>query len=141
MVMLRSAPLLLALAGCPALGPNNGGECIIDMDCEGDICARDHACHPASEVREVLVTWTIRGQPANEVTCGGAADLYIRFEASGDDSLGFAPVPCRIGQFTMDKLPKRFFAIELGVDGPGGRFAAEQNAIESDGVVDFDLKP
>ncbi|MBX3157445.1 MAG: hypothetical protein KF773_15830 [Deltaproteobacteria bacterium] len=140
---MRAAPLLvlcLASAGCPGVGPNDG-ECIIDMDCDGDVCARDHACHPADQVRAVKAQWTIRGQPASELACAGAADLYIRFKGSSDDALGYAPVPCRLGQFTMDKLPTRYFSVELGVEGRGGRHSAVTRAITSDGVVTFDLKP
>jgi hypothetical protein len=130
--------LVVALAGCPGLD-GSGGECLVDVDCAGDVCARDHSCLPASQVREVHTTWTIRGQAADDLTCAGHADLYIRFHAS-DDALGFSPVPCNLGQFGMDKLPKRYFSVELGVE-RGGRQSAVTRAIDTEGNVAIDLEP
>ena len=51
---------VLALPGCPSLG-SQGGECMMDRDCDDQVCARDGTCTDADEVREVTVTWTIRG--------------------------------------------------------------------------------
>jgi hypothetical protein len=139
--MRAALPLLmLSLAACPGLN-NGGSECAVDSDCGGDICARDHACHPASEVRGVLTQWTIRGQPANDISCAGAQSLYIRFESTSDDSLGFAPVPCNLGQFNIDKLPTRFGRVELGVDEGDVRHSAVTRAIDSEGRAQIDLSP
>jgi hypothetical protein len=133
--MRRAYPLLIGLlGGCPTSG--HSGECISDFDCDPQVCARDKACHDAADVRLVKAQWTINGATASTTTCNGF-DLYIRFNGtSPDDSLGFAPVPCFAGQFTMDKLPLRFDSVELGVDG-GTRDTA---AIASDGIAQLDLK-
>ncbi len=108
--------LLVTVAGCP--NPT-GGECEIDSDCaSSDVCARDHMCTDAASVRAVTATWTIRGAEANTVTCASHPDLYIQFIGNDfGDTLGFAPVPCRAGQFSVDKLPVRFKQVELGVEG------------------------
>jgi hypothetical protein len=127
--MRRAALLLLFLAGCPV----SGDECALDVDCEGgDVCARDHSCLPASEVRAVRASWTINGVPASAEVCG-EADLYIEFTADDrDDRVQFQPVPCFAGQFSVDKLPSRMDRVELGTLGGGDRdtatFDAEGNA-------------
>jgi hypothetical protein len=74
-------------------------------------------CAAPSTVRSVLTTWTIRGMDATDTTCASHPDLFIKF-IGGDfnDSFGYAPVPCNLGQFTMDKLPDRYSEVELGVD-------------------------
>lgn len=118
---MRVLPLLALLAGCPI----QGNECAVDPECEdGEVCARDHACAAASTVREVKAAWTINGGPASEAVCN-TRDLFIEFlGADQNDSLGFSPVPCFTGQFVVDKLPIRFTAVELGVDGGGDRDTA-----------------
>lgn len=134
---MRRLVLLLALAGCPA--PSGGGVCNIDEHCDpAEVCARTSECLPPSQVRLVRLTWTIRGQPANDTTCAQTPDLYVLFAASGlHDTLGYAPVPCRAGLFTVDKLPRRFVSAEIGVE---NRFS-EVEAIDADGNVAFDLYP
>jgi hypothetical protein len=136
---MRWALSLLLLAGCPQHGSN--GECTEDTECDGgEVCARDSACHPASEVRAVKATWTIKGQPASESTCATAPDFYIRFRTNNRmDSLGYSPVPCKNGQFTMDKLPTRFFKVELGIDNGNG-FGTLVQAIDSNGIAAFDMQ-
>jgi hypothetical protein len=120
----------------PPSGP--GQDC--NRTCFSDeVCARDHFCHAASEVHLVRSEWTIRGQPAAEASCAGAPELYIRYRAP-DDSIGYSPIPCRLGIFTIDKLPLSFDRIELGIDAPGGRYG-EVIAPIVEGVVRFDLSP
>lgn len=111
---MRGALLLILLAGCPMSGPNTG-ECRTDADCDGNVCARDELCYPASEVREVRTTWTIMGKPASPATCGPVEDLQIGFasEFAGEE-LSYAPVPCANGQWLMDKLPREYTTVELG---------------------------
>src|SRR5678816_392211 len=103
--MRRALLLLLFVTGCP-LTSNTGGECQVDRDCGDNICARDGICHAPSEIRAVRAEWTIRGQDANSTSCAGHADLYIAFQAAETgDHIGFSPVPCVIGQYSIDKLP------------------------------------
>jgi len=113
----------LALGGCPRPGgPGGGGECFVDEECAaGEVCARDELCWPEDQVRRVETRWTVRGMPASATTCAGHPDLHIRFDGNVADDLGFAPVPCEVGQFTVDRLPRPFTLVELSVDngGPG----------------------
>lgn len=135
--------VVLGIVTCAALaaacGPGGGDECMIDDDCRGDlVCARNTQCLPASEVRVVRVTWTVRGEPASAAACASAPELYVLFySAQVGDAFGFAPVPCEIGLFTIDKLPRRYVSVEIGED---GGFSMER-AIDANGEVMFDLAP
>ena len=124
-----------ALTGCPNPG---GGECNSDPECGGgDVCARDKMCAPASSVRPVTTTWTVNGAEANITSCGTKPDLFITFIGrDATDTIGFAPVPCRIGQFLVDKLPDRFREVELGVEGG----ASQVRPIGSTNTVAIDLR-
>ena len=125
------------LAGCSLSA--GGSECIVDRDCEGDVCARDGLCHPASEVRAVTVRWTVRGAAASADSCAGNPDLFLRFDGpDSNDRLGFSPVPCSIGQFSMDKLPSRYEKVELGIEGGGFK---KIGVINRDNAITFDVVP
>jgi hypothetical protein len=128
---------LVLLAGCP-LSNGTGSDCKNDGECSGgDVCARDGVCTVSSQVREATAMWTINGAPASVMSCGSHPDLYLSF--IGDDSsdtLGFSPVPCRIGQFLVDKLPTRFRQVELGVEG-GSR---DIKPINGSGIATLDLR-
>jgi hypothetical protein len=132
---ILAVTLLAALAGCP--NPT-GGECELDSECgSGDVCARDHMCTAAASVRAVMATWTIRGAPASTTSCGTHPDLYISF--IGDDfgdTLGFTPVPCKLGQFSVDKLPIRFKQVELGVEGG----TSDVRTLNAAGTAALDLR-
>lgn len=120
---LLAASALALLAGCPRGG--SGSECLDDRDCSsGDVCARDELCWPAAEVRAVRVTWTVGGAAATAAACQRHPDLYIRFNGGVADDLGFSPVPCEIGQFSIDKLPLPFTRVELGDDRRGGAWTS-----------------
>lgn len=127
---------VVALAGC--IGPSSSGECTVDTECEdGDVCARDKLCTAPANVRALTVTWTIRGAAADETSCAAHPDLFLHFLGRDfNDTIGFAPVPCRIGQFYIDKLPTRFREVELGVDGG----ASQTRAIGSGSSVAVDLR-
>jgi hypothetical protein len=133
--MVRALPLLvILLAGCPHTGT---GECQVDSQCgDGLVCARgDDLCVSATEVRLVKAKWTVNGAVADMTTCAGE-ELFIRFEGiDSTDTLGFSPVPCFAGQYTIDKLPLRFVSVELGIEN-GPRDLA---AIGSDGIAQLDL--
>jgi hypothetical protein len=110
--------LLVVLAiGCPA--PSRGSECQLDAECDdGEVCARDSVCTPASGVRSLTTTWTIRGAAADDTTCATHPEFFISFIGRDyGDQLGYAPVPCKLGRFFIDKLPRRFQAVQLGVEG------------------------
>ncbi|HEX5060744.1 MAG TPA: hypothetical protein VFV99_15350 [Kofleriaceae bacterium] len=133
--MLRFATLVLVLAGCPG----GGDECHVDSDCGHNlVCARNSDCLPASEVRSIRVTWTIRGMPANEMLCAKTPNFYLMFAGTSvNDTFGYEPVPCKAGLFSIDKLPLRFVSVELGVDGG----FSEVTAFDAQGNASFDLAP
>ena len=115
-------------------GPSTG-ECETDDDCAGNVCARDSLCYPSSEVREVMTTWTIQGRTASPVTCGPVTDLSIGFSGGSTEQLAYAPVPCEVGQWFMDRLPRSYTFVELGKENG----FPESKAIGA-GVVTFDLR-
>src|SRR5262249_32050475 len=81
----------------------------------GNVCARTGACLPASQVYAAHVTWTLQGMPAGQATCEAALDLEIGFyRDSGIADLGYAPVPCIEGKFSIDKLPTSDTHVRLG---------------------------
>ena len=135
---MRVALCWLGLTGCVVQGSGGGGDCTTDDQCNsGFVCARgDRLCVTPSEVREVTAHWTINGGPATTNSCDGR-DLFIDFQSDRpEDSLGFAPVPCFAGQFSVDALPLRFTTVELGVDGGGRRDFA---AFDGNGEAQLDL--
>jgi hypothetical protein len=88
------------------------------------VCARDGECLPASSVRFIHVNWTLHGQPAGGAICQSSPDLLIEFYSAGNtDQLGYAPVPCAEGKFTVDKLPTWYTRVELGRDSDVGTSA------------------
>jgi hypothetical protein len=109
--------LVLLLASCNLSGSGDdvSGDCTSDDACrDGQVCARSGGCYPASQIRSIQVTWTLDGQPASAETCSGSQDLEIDFHGSDGGSLGFAPVPCVAGKFSIDKLPVSFTSVRLG---------------------------
>jgi hypothetical protein len=129
LVMLAS----LALGGCAL----RNFECQVDTECDpNQVCARDHACVAPSTVRAVITRWTINGEEPDGARCGDR-QLYIQFRGEmRDDMLAFSPVACAPGQFSIDKLPARFTAVELGVEGSSERITA---SIGSDERTELDL--
>ena len=138
--MLRSALLVvsLTLTACPS-SPQTV-MCQTDTDCSGgDICARNGECDAPSDVRAVKVTWLIRAMPASAQTCANSPSFYVQFDGpTYEDTFAFEPVPCDQGQFNIDKLPKRFTQVEMGIDGQFNDIAAIDPATET---AAFDLFP
>ena len=133
--MRALAVAMLLCAGCPG----GGDVCTVDSDCGvGNVCTRNTECLPASETRSVRVTWTIRGMAANDMLCGPTPNFYLMFSGTQlNDTFGYSPVPCKAGLFTIDKLPRRFVSVEIGVE---GRFS-EVKAFDAQGTAAFDLAP
>jgi hypothetical protein len=121
--------LVMLLAGClqrttglpgdpgdPAKLPTR---CTDDSGCQsGEVCARTDVCLASSDVRAVHVNWTVDGMTASQDTCGSNENLDIQFSASGSGPhphLGYEPVPCLAGRFTIDKLPLTFNTAGLGI--------------------------
>jgi hypothetical protein len=69
----------------------------------------------ADAVRVAHVTWTVAGMDVAAGACAYAtsADLIVELKSdpavNAGDVLDFAPVPCTLGAFTIDKLPVRFW--------------------------------
>jgi|KBSSwiStaDraftv2_1062776.scaffolds.fasta_scaffold200325_3 hypothetical protein len=108
--------------------------CRSDSACApGELCARTGTCLPVSEIRAVHVIWTVRGAAADVAACSPAPDFEIDFRSSDSASrLGYAPVPCEQGKFTVDKLPTKFTTVRLshkGTTDTAGIDAATGNAV------------
>lgn len=111
--------LVACLGGCSLTG--SGSECNTDSQCGDDICARSGECLARSSVRGVTVKWTVNGVEAGASSCTAHPNLYLQFDgADYGDVLRFAPVPCSAGKFFVDKLPKRYVQVEIGVEGSAG---------------------
>lgn len=145
--------LLLLLAGCTSAcnlsrqtdidDVDEFGRCRSDTACDGDeVCARNGACYPEAQVRSITVTWTVGGSPADAVTCARAPDLRIGFDGPGRatfNHIEFAPVPCRAGRFSIDKLPIDFTTVHLGNQRAGDGQRAQLDAVTGATAIDLAL--
>jgi hypothetical protein len=112
--------LMACLAGC-SLTPGTGGECVNDSQCGDDVCTRGGECTARTNVRAVTVKWTVEGTSASAAACTAHPDLYLQFNGTDyGDTLRFEPVVCSQGSFFIDKLPRRYRQVELGVQGGTG---------------------
>jgi hypothetical protein len=113
--------VVVCLGGCSLA--SSGSECNVDSQCgDGDdVCARNGECLARSSVRGVTVNWTVSGVAAGASTCMAHPTLYLQFDSPDyGDSFRFAPVPCKVGRFFIDKLPRRYNQVEIGVEGGAG---------------------
>ncbi len=125
---------LIALVGC------GGGAtiCSTDGDCSGQVCARDEQCYPASQIRSVVINWTVSGAAPTATSCASIANLVLQFDTNDlSTSFEFEPVPCIEGKFTLDKLPTIYTQVDLGSEND----FAQSEPIGSDNTVSFDLIP
>ncbi|HEY4244309.1 MAG TPA: hypothetical protein VGM88_31060 [Kofleriaceae bacterium] len=115
------AVLLAAACGDPTGGDDGGGSnlppggfCESDSQCEsGTVCARDGECIAPEYTTSLTVYWQINSGPANATTCVDANLVLDFFGYDSFDSFGFEPVPCKEGQFFLDKIPTRYQTVEL----------------------------
>jgi hypothetical protein len=127
--------LMACLAGC-SLTSGTGGECVNDSQCGDDICTRGGECVARANVRAVTVKWTVEGTAASVTSCGTHPELYLQFNGTDyGDNLRFEPVVCSQGSFFIDKLPKRYQQVELGVQGGTGTLLS----IDAGAQASFDL--
>jgi hypothetical protein len=111
---------LLASAAC-SLTPSGHDECSSDSQCGDDVCARSGECLARPSLRTVAVKWTINGAPASTSACAAHPELYVQFDGTDyGDTLRFAPVACRDGVYIVDRLPKRYAQVEIGIEGGTG---------------------
>lgn len=116
--------LMACLAGC-SLTSGTGGECVNDSQCGDDVCTRGGECLARASVRSVRVEWKVDGASASVTTCDAHRDLYLQFNGTDyGDTLRFEPVACSQGVFSVDKLPKRYQVVELGIQGGTGTVLA-----------------
>ena len=108
------AAVLLAACGGDDTSLPPGGYCEQDSQCEsGTVCARDGECIAPEYVHALTVYWQINGGPANATTCVDPDLVLDFFGVDQFDSFGFEPVPCKEGQFYLDKIPIRYEAVEI----------------------------
>jgi hypothetical protein len=119
--------------------PTTGQACRSDNACSsGELCARTGTCLPVSQIRAVHVLWTIGGAQPDAASCTPAPDFDIGFRNSeGEGRLGYAPVPCELGKFTVDKLPTSFTLVRL--THKGKTETANVDAQTGDAVFDLTL--
>jgi hypothetical protein len=94
-----------------------GSGCHSDAECTGGtVCARAGGCTAPADIRAVHINWTVNGKPASTAACDTRQSLEIDFSTGSDSNahLGYAPVPCAEGKFTIDKLPMYFNFVQLG---------------------------
>lgn len=142
------ALVLATLAGCPMQGNDGGysyyppgggpeGGCKTDDDCaSGLACARDGSCLDSSQIHHISTAWTIRGQPASDATCAREPNLEIQFSDGVSVGIGYAPVPCNEGRFTVDKMPTYYTTVGLGDETSSNPMTLD---LDTDGNVTFDL--
>lgn len=103
------------------LNQDETGRCGDHPPCPDElVCTRfQHFCLPSQDVYTVHVRWTIRGLPPSAVTCAPAPDLSIGFKTSTelDYPYGAAPVPCRVGLFSVDHVNRTVNEVALGALG------------------------
>lgn len=119
-------------------GGTGGYGCQIDTDCgSGNVCARDGACMASTAVRIVHVNWTVNDAAASATSCTYAPDLAITFSDSTGYQFGFAPVPCKAGRYTVDKMPSHYTRVQLARSGDYNGGATGQ--FDATGNVTLDL--
>jgi hypothetical protein len=112
--MTRALAFVL-LAGCVHPSSAPPGECNGGAGCGSDrVCTRDNQCLPPDQVRAVHISWTVSGAPASATSCVAAPDLVLDLRSRSGPHLGFEPVPCAEGMFTVDRLPTEYDTVELG---------------------------
>jgi hypothetical protein len=112
--MTRALAFALVV-GCAGSSSAPPGECSGGSACGADhVCTRDGLCLPSDQVRAVHVNWTISGAAASATSCTAAPDLVLDLRRGEGPSLGFSPVPCAEGKFTVDRLPVDYDRVELG---------------------------
>ena len=120
-------------------GPIGQGPGCSDSACgSGMVCARNHTCLPADQIRTVHAVWTVRGMTPTIQSCAGVPPLLIAFGPSAGSGLrlSYAPVPCVEGMFTIDKLPVSYDRVELG---PENGNQLQHATVDATGTATLDL--
>jgi hypothetical protein len=128
-------------SGWGGSGGNTGYGCRSDAACgSGNVCARDGSCTTSANVRVVHANWTTRGVAPSEASCTSARNLDITFSGgvTASDHFGFSPVPCKLGKFTVDKLPMRYTTVTLAR--AGDYYGGDTATFDSSGNALLDLQ-
>jgi hypothetical protein len=124
-------------------GPGGGGGdsdygCHVDTDCgTGNVCARDGSCVLSTSVRTIHVNWTVNAVVASTTSCTNAPNLAVTFSDAQGYQFGFAPVPCKAGRYTIDKMPTHYTRVQLSRAGEYSGGAAGE--FDAAGDVTLDL--
>jgi hypothetical protein len=103
------------IVGCAGPSSEPPGDCNDGSACGTDrVCTRDHQCLPSDQVRAIHVSWTVSGALASATSCAAAPNLLLSLGSRHGPNLGFSPVPCAEGKFTVDRLPTDYDEVELG---------------------------
>ena len=107
--------MILAVTACAQdAQPDMSSEaCTTDANCSAGVCARTQECLPPAAVQKVQVLWTVGRRAPDASSCANGPDVWIEFDTELDqpatgDGVTFGPMPCVLGKFTVDKLPRRF---------------------------------
>lgn len=116
---MKAALAFLLLAGCvefepqPVPEPVPGTRCEIDAQCGAGVCARTGECTTYEDVRVAHLYWTIATKPVNATSCANGPDIVVELKTVPEVGQGevaeFGPVACTLGQFTIDKLPSKYW--------------------------------
>ncbi len=112
--------------------------CSADTQCfGGNVCARTGDCVAPEQIRAVHIGWTLMTQPASAATCTNAPNLVIKFiEGANGEWVGYSPVPCSEGKFTVDKMPMWFTRVTLKRQGDS---TSQSSSIDDMGGATLDL--
>ena len=95
------------------------------------------SCTTSTTVRVVHVNWTVNDATATVASCTHAPDLAITFADAQGYQFGFAPVPCKAGRYTIDKMPSHYTRVTLSRSGDYNGGANGQ--FDTTGNVSLDL--
>ena len=113
-----------------------GDPCAQDSDCASNVCARTDVCASQDGVCAVRVTWTIRGAAPTAAACTAYDPFELDFEGFDGNFVGFVPVPCMAGLFSIDKLPVDLDRVLLGTENSSNAVSA---TIDVNGNAAIDL--
>lgn len=145
---MRGLVLFVVLAGCMSPsdrdpfggfeGPSGGPACVDSSGCGSDeVCTRTNRCISMNDAINIHVQWTVHGAAPDASLCAPGPDLLIEFKGSGPgDFLGFAPVPCIEGKFSIAPMPRSIHTVELGRTDSADH---EEAMIDDTGVAAIDL--
>lgn len=115
------------------------GRCGGQPACPSDeVCLRGEAgCVPADQAWSVRLRWTVRGQPATVAACAPSPDLRVAFFGREPGSLGFAPVPCKAGLFTIDRVARDIMGADVQPLAGGDIAQAMIDPVTGEGTADL----